>query len=114
MSTNVEQDLLVVDAQAFQRDADPSDFSLEAIIAHERGHQLLARRPILSRMTASGISPVSEEILASLLGSIIAAKNKDRRDLFAKAVVEAVTHGMNAEHAVAVLHELRGNLEKTL
>ena len=33
-------DLLTVDAEAFDRDADPDDFSLSAIIAHERGHQL--------------------------------------------------------------------------
>ena len=33
-------DLLTVYAEAFDRDADPDDFSLSAIIAHERGHQL--------------------------------------------------------------------------
>jgi hypothetical protein len=34
-------DLLTVYAEAFERDADPEDFSLEAMIAHERGHQIL-------------------------------------------------------------------------
>jgi hypothetical protein len=38
-----EQDLLTVYAEAFERDADPNDFSLQAMLAHERGHQLLAR-----------------------------------------------------------------------
>jgi len=38
-----ELDRLVVFALAFQRDADPEDFSLTAILAHERRHQLLHR-----------------------------------------------------------------------
>src|SRR5690349_8877215 len=41
-------DVLTVYAEAFDRDADPQDFSLRSIIAHERGHQLLARHPRLS------------------------------------------------------------------
>src|SRR5437667_12001083 len=46
-------DLLTVYADAFDRDADPDDFSLRAIIAHERGHQVLARHPRLSVLLAS-------------------------------------------------------------
>jgi hypothetical protein len=42
-------DLLTVYAEAFERDANPEDFSLEAILAHERGHQLLARHPRLAK-----------------------------------------------------------------
>jgi hypothetical protein len=60
-------DLLTVYAEAFERDADPADFSLRAILAHERGHQLLARHPRLSRRL-SGSSLAAEEVLASLLG----------------------------------------------
>jgi hypothetical protein len=41
-------DLLWLSAEAFERDADPDDFSLRAMIAHERGHQLLARHPRLA------------------------------------------------------------------
>jgi len=40
-----EEDLLTVYAEAFERDADPEDFTLAAMIAHERGHQILARHP---------------------------------------------------------------------
>src|SRR5436853_251657 len=40
-------DLLAVYAEAFDRDANPEDFSLEAILAHERGHQLFFRSPQL-------------------------------------------------------------------
>src|SRR5438552_14878754 len=43
--STADEDLLAVYAGAFERDADPEDFSLEAILAHERGHQLLARHP---------------------------------------------------------------------
>src|SRR5436190_3478420 len=44
----IQDDLLTVYSEAFERDANPSDFSLEAILAHERGHQLLARHPKLT------------------------------------------------------------------
>src|ERR1700730_4322731 len=63
-----DDDLLTVYAEAFERDANPDDFSLDAMIAHERGHQLLARHPRFAKRVA-GISAASEEILASLLGS---------------------------------------------
>ena len=40
---SAEEDLLIVYAEAFAKEADPEDFSLTAILAHERGHQILAR-----------------------------------------------------------------------
>ena len=86
--SNADEDLLTVYAEAFERDADPEDFSLEAILAHERGHQLLARHPrIAKRVTAAGISAGSEEILASLLGAMHCHVNADRDALVAKATV---------------------------
>src|SRR6266852_4142102 len=72
-----EEDLLTVYAEAFERDADPEDFSLEAILAHERGHQLLARHPRVAKRVAGRISAASEEILASLLGAMICATQAD-------------------------------------
>jgi hypothetical protein len=63
-------DLLTVYAEAFERDADPEDFFLEAMIAHERRHQILARHPRIAKRVA-GVSEAGEEILASLLGAII-------------------------------------------
>jgi hypothetical protein len=65
-----EEDLLTVYAEAFERDADPDDFSLEAMIAHECGHQILAWHHRIAKRVA-GISEASEEILASLLGAMI-------------------------------------------
>ncbi len=38
LGTKIEDDMLVVSARAFERDADLAEFSLEAIIAHECGH----------------------------------------------------------------------------
>src|SRR5947209_7964734 len=54
--TTAAADLLTVYAEAFERDADPEDFSLEAIVAHERGHQILARHPRISTRVSGRIS----------------------------------------------------------
>jgi|SRR5579884_1858748 len=69
-STEVE-DLLVVYPIAFERDSDPDDFSLEAIIAHERGHQLVCRHKRLRRNMPDPMSEATEEVLASLVGAVI-------------------------------------------
>jgi hypothetical protein len=85
-------DLLTVYAEAFERDADPEDFSLRAIIAHERGHQLLARHPRLAARL-SGVSLAAEEVLASLLGALVLGEGPDRDALVAKATAEVLTGG---------------------
>lgn len=38
LAATEDEDLLIVYAEAFDRDADPEDFALESIGAHERGH----------------------------------------------------------------------------
>jgi hypothetical protein len=43
LGSSPARDLLVVYAEAFLRDADPEDFSLEALLAHECGHQIVYR-----------------------------------------------------------------------
>jgi hypothetical protein len=100
-------DLLVVFADAFLRDADPQDFSLEGILAHERGHQLVIRHATLRTMVARGLVIASEEIVASLIGSLIAASERDRKDLYRKAVFDAVQGGMESGHAARLLRNLR-------
>src|SRR6266852_8123920 len=70
LAASAEHDLLLVYAEAFERDAASDDFSLEAILAHERAHQLMARHPRLAPRIAGRISLGSEEILASILGAI--------------------------------------------
>lgn len=108
------RDLLIVYAEAFERDKDPEDFSLEAILAHERGHQLLARHPRIVKYIAKPLSLASEEILASLLGAMISKEQTDRDALLAKATVELVEHGEDLPHAVERLQELWDLMESLL
>jgi hypothetical protein len=103
-------DLLTVYAEAFDRDADPTDFSLRAVVAHERGHQLLARHPRLSAL-ASGVSPAAEEVLASVLGALVLDPGPDRDDLMAKAAFDILKGGATAETAVRIVRDLWGQLE---
>src|SRR5437868_5770647 len=49
IGSTAAEDLLIVYPKAFERDSDPDDFSLEAIIAHERGHQRICRDQTLRR-----------------------------------------------------------------
>jgi len=104
--------LLTVYAEAFERDADPEDFSLAAMIAHERGHQILARHPRLAKHVA-GVSEASEEIL-SLVGAMICRDDTDRVALFAKAVAALLDRGQSAEAANRQLQELWDLLEALL
>jgi hypothetical protein len=104
--------LLTVFAEAFDRDADSQDFSMCAIIAHERGHQILARHPRISKR-ARLISVESEEILASIVGAMICDLPKDRNDLIAKAAGELLDYGVPAESTsqqIQHLWELLGAL----
>lgn len=110
---SAEEDLLTVYAEAFERDADPKDFSLEAMIAHERGHQILARHTSIAKRV-TGISEASEEILASLLGALICDTDHDRVTLFAKALAELLDYGQNVESANRQLEHLWELLEALL
>jgi hypothetical protein len=103
--TQAGADLLTVYAEAFERDADPEDFSLLAIIAHERGHQLLARHPRLSLSLASA-SPGAEEVLASLLGALVLQPGPDRDTLRDKAAFDLLSRGATAETAARVIENL--------
>src|SRR5947209_520755 len=71
-----DDDLLVLYAEAFERDGDLADFSLEAIIAHECGHQRLLRNPNLRTVLARFPGEQFEEILASLLGSLLLGESE--------------------------------------
>ncbi len=106
-------DLLTVYAEAFDRDADPDDFSLTTIIAHERGHQLLARHPRLSVLLASA-SAAAEEVLASLLGALVLQPGPDRDMLLDKAAFELLSRGAAAATAERVIANLWDQLERLL
>jgi len=100
-------DLLTVFAEAFARDADPDDFSLRAIIAHERGHQLIARHPFLA-----GVPLAAEEVLASILGAIVLGAGSDRDALLAKATAEVLAGGTPPDDAVRLIGDLWDALEE--
>ncbi len=112
--TAIATDLLTVYCEAFERDANPNDFSLEAIIAHERGHQLLARHPHIAPRVRGRMSSAGEEILASLLGAVVCRHQTDGDDLIAKATAELMDHGATLEAAVRQVVELRQLLEAML
>jgi hypothetical protein len=108
---SVEQDVLVVYAEAFRRDAAGDDFSLAAIIAHERGHQVILRNERLHRNLPADMSATTEEVLASLVGAMLLEDVREREDLVAKAIVELSERGMPLPTAAQRVRELLTFLE---
>jgi hypothetical protein len=108
-----DTDRLTVDARAFERDANPAEYSLQAIIAHELGHQLLHRRSHLRVFLARWPGQAAEEMMASVIGARLVDNEKDRDDLILKAVGEAMMCGVKAEDAVWLVNEIRSKLEKS-
>ena len=106
-------DTLVVYAEAFRRDADPADYSLRAILAHERGHQVVARDPRLARR-AAGLPLAAEEVLASLVGARLVRSRADREALVAKAAADLLGAGVELAWAVRLVGDLWGLLGELL
>ena len=113
LGSSLEHDLLVVYAEAFLRDADPEDFSLEAVLAHECGHQGVHREAAWQRFLAGPITPAAEEVLASVAGSVLVEHPSDRENLVLKAIHDAVQCGSDFDGAGQLVFELRRLLEKT-
>ncbi|HEX5443070.1 MAG TPA: hypothetical protein VFW87_04535 [Pirellulales bacterium] len=111
LASDPEQDLLTVDAEAFLRDANPDDFSLEAIIAHERGHQIVCRNEQLQAFLGGKIALATEEVLASLAGSWLVAGDQDRQSLVLKALDETLQCGLTVQEATGLIKELRALME---
>lgn len=103
--------MLFVYAEAFDRDADPDEFSLEAILAHERGHQILVRHPRIARLVAGKISSIGDEVLASIIGALLCPPGADRDNLEQKAIFELVIHGDHSAAATRRVAVLRDILE---
>lgn len=114
LAPTIEQDLLIIYAEAFLRDAAGDDFSLKAIIAHERGHQLLYRHEPLVRTKPREMSDVTEEVLASLIGALIVQDSRDGETLVFKALGELVEHGMALAEASRRVEENLRLLETVL
>ena len=110
----VKDDLLTIYAEAFDRDADDDDFSLEAIIAHERGHQLIERHTLIRKHLPKPWSEGSDETVASILGSLVVVDDVDREILIAKAVVEIHKRGLEFEKASVLVYKLRAILGECL
>ena len=100
-------DLLVVYAEAFERDADPHDFDLEAIIAHECGHQLLVRNRHLQRILRRVSAEKFDEILASLVGSLLLGESGSSQTLVWKASVELAQAGIAPTNVVNLIEQFR-------
>jgi hypothetical protein len=83
------------------------------MIAHERGHQVLARHPRLSVLLASA-SLAAEEVLASLLGALALQPGPDRDMLVDKAAYELLGRGATAETAERLIANLLDHLERLL
>jgi hypothetical protein len=90
LGSSPARDLLVVYAEAFLRDADPEDFSLEAVIAHECGHQALCRNAASQQYLPGTWTPASEEVV----GSVLVECSTDRESLLLKAIDDAVRCGL--------------------
>ena len=104
---SVAEDVLVVYAEAFERDADPHDFALEALIAHECGHQALARNPQLRAIKRRFPGDPFEEILASLLGSLRLGETETAQTLVWKATAELAQLGLSAQGTTEFIERLR-------
>jgi hypothetical protein len=109
-----DADLIVVYAEAFERDRDPRDFSLEAIIAHECGHQHLLRDRDLAPITARLSGSMYEEILASLIGSLLVGRARDAEHLTWKAAHDLATVGLAPDDIVRTLEQLRAVLKEVM
>jgi hypothetical protein len=104
--------VLVVYAEAFERDRNPEDFSLCAIIAHECGHQRLLRDPRLSAIGRKVSGSMHEEVLASLIGSLLVQDPVDAQHLVWKATAELAIVGLPAAQVVHTVEQLRGLLRE--
>jgi len=114
LAAKPENDILVVDAQAFRRDVDPDDVSLTAIIAHERGHQLLHRHKRLQGFLRRWDARSSEEMMASIVGALLVSDGEDQKHLLLKATAEAVQCGVELDDAVWLVSELHSKMERLL
>jgi hypothetical protein len=112
--SSVDDDLLLVYAEAFERDADPQDFALDAIIAHECGHQALVRNPHLRAILRKFPGERFEEILASLIGSLLLGESEPSQTLVWKATAELAEFGMAAANTVGFIERLQELLRRFL
>lgn len=111
---SVADDIIAVYAEAFERDADPDDFSLTAMIAHECGHQRLTRNPNLRRVLLKFPGTDLEEVLASVVGSILLGETEASKELVWKATAELGRLRLSSEATLGFIERLRDLLRSLL
>jgi hypothetical protein len=111
---SADDDIMVVYAEAFERDANPDDFNLEALIAHECGHQRLLRQPNLRIVLAKFPGGKLEEVLASLVASILLGETEAAKTLVWKATAELSGMGVKSASTVRFIERLRRILRDLL
>jgi hypothetical protein len=79
-----------------------------------RQDKIVCRSLTLQRFLVDKVAPATEEILASLLGSLHVTDDFDKQALVLKALDEALNCGVSAQEAVELIMELRGLLEDEL
>lgn len=107
LGLSMQDDIIVVYAEAFERDANPEDFDLEALIAHECGHQRLLRDKNLRKVLEKFPGEKLEEILASVVGSILLGETPAATTLVWKATAELSNMGMGEQNTIQFIERLR-------
>jgi hypothetical protein len=111
---SANHDVLVVYAEAFERDRDPNDFSLRAIIAHECGHAALLRNPRLAAIVKKLPGMLQEEVIASLIGALLVAGSADAEALVQKATAELAILGLSPAVTIQTIERLQSLLRQIL
>ena len=109
-----EDDIMILYAEGFERAANPEDFPLEAMVAHECGHQRLHRDPRLREVMAQFPGEDFEEILASLVGCVLLGDGVPARLLLCRAVAELGDRRISGKEAFSMAERLIRVLEQLL
>ncbi len=94
--------------------ADPDDFGLDSLIAHECGHQRLIRDHDLRKILLTFPGEELEEILASLVGSILLGETESAKTLVWKATAELGNLRIAGAGAVQMIERFRRLLRNFL
>lgn len=103
---SADDDIMILYAEAFERDSDPEDFPLEAIVAHEVGHQKLHRNPKFRKVMKQFGGEDFEEILASLVGCVLLGDGVPARLLLCRAVAELGDRRISGTEALRIAERL--------
>ncbi|MCI0638122.1 MAG: hypothetical protein L0Y70_03550 [Gemmataceae bacterium] len=95
-----EDDLLTIYAEAFERDADPEEFSLEGMIAHECGHQILARHPRIAKRVIGVSTMIGTKKLSTIRKEIekaLASEGQNPIQRLERQIASAKRRGESTE-----------------